>query len=141
MSCIREWIKNECIEISNKEGEDVKEKLIKYVEEKYKEKIAMRKRNEVEEENRCKAKRSDGTRCSRRKLDKEELCGTHRKGKQHGLYEDVVLGKEKENKLKKIVLKIEDVNGIMNYVDEEGNMYNQEDIKMNKSNARIIGRL
>ena len=146
-SCIREWIKNECIEISNKEGEDLKEKLIKYVEEKYKEKIAKRKRNEVEEENRCKAKRADGTRCSRRKLDKEELCGTHRKGQPHGLYEkeyedeDVVLGKEKENKLKKIVLKIEDINGIMNYVDEEGNMYNQEDIKMNKSNARIIGRL
>ena len=35
MLCIREWIKNECIEISNKEGEDVKEKLIKYVEEKH----------------------------------------------------------------------------------------------------------
>ena len=145
MSSLKEWLKKGGINVSDKEGKDVKEELIRYVEEKYKENVVKRARNEVEEEYRCKAKRADGSQCSRRKLEKEELCGTHKKGQPHGLYEKkenvgVGLGIE-ENKLKKIVLKIEDIGGIMNYVDEEGYIYNQEDIKMNKSNVRRIGRL
>lgn len=145
---IKEWVLSEGIRVINKVGEDKKNEMIIMLEEyekNEKPKKAKRARNVVEEEYRCKAKRADGTQCSRRKLEKEELCGTHKKGQPHGLYEKkeeegVGVGIE-ENKLKKIVLKIEDIGGIMNYIDEEGYIYNQEDIKMNKSNVRRIGRV
>lgn len=83
---------------------------------------------------RCIGKKSNGEQCTRKRRDGLNLCGTHEKGTPHGRISDI----------NKCVLKVgvcaHEVNGIVYYVDEKGNVYDTCDVHSNVKNPRIIAR-
>ena len=83
---------------------------------------------------RCEAKRASGERCSRRKKGLSIYCGTHIKGTPHGKIND------KQTSLKKVEIFNVDHNGIIFHIDNDGNVYDHEDIQHNIHNPRIITR-
>ena len=96
-----------------------------------------RVKNTVPIYERCCAKRANGEQCTRRRKDSEMYCGTHIKGTPHGVF-----NKEKASKPEKKTVEVwvEDIKGIVYYIDGSGNVYNTEDIVANRENARIIAR-
>lgn len=84
---------------------------------------------------RCVAKRANGEQCTRRKKEGEGYCGTHTKGRPHGSVnetpENVVTNK-------KVEVWIQEIKGIIYYVDAEHNVYDPEDILLNKINPKVI---
>lgn len=99
-----------------------------------KEDFVKRKRvkNQVPDFDRCHAKRANGDRCSRRKQDNLNYCGTHTKGQPNGLIEH-----EDENNKKKIVVTLKQIQGIYCYIDDVGNVYDMKDIRDGKENPRV----
>jgi len=87
---------------------------------------------------RCCAKRATNEQCTRRKKDGFEYCGTHMKGTPHGVIDN------QENDVKINTQKIEvwaqDIQGIIYYIDKFGNVYQAEDIVVNKVNPKIIAK-
>ena len=81
---------------------------------------------------RCEAKRASGERCSRRNKGASIYCGTHSKGTPHGKIND------KQTSLKKVEIMNKDINGILYFIDNIGNVYNHEDIQHNKPNPRVL---
>ena len=83
---------------------------------------------------RCIGKKSNGEQCTRKRREGSNLCGTHEKGTPHGRISDI----------NKCVLKVgvcaHEVNGIVYYVDEKGNVYDTCDVHSNVKNPRIIAR-
>lgn len=93
-----------------------------------------RTKNVIPLKDRCEAKKSNNDRCSRRKKDGTNFCGTHIKGTPHGKVNDSV-------SLKKKYYDNVEIKGITYFVDSESNIYNHHDIYNNTINPRIIGRL
>ena len=95
-----------------------------------------RVKNMVPVYERCCAKRANGQQCTRRKKDDSQYCGTHSKGTPHGIMN--------ENETVSTVTKVEvsaiDIKGIVYYLDNNGNVYDTEDIIANKKNPRIIAK-
>ena len=87
---------------------------------------------------RCCAKRATNEQCTRRKKDGFEYCGTHMKGTPHGVIDN------QENDVKINTQKIEvwaqDIQGIIYYIDKFCNVYQAEDIVVNKVNPKIIAK-
>ena len=81
---------------------------------------------------RCCAKRASGEQCTRKKKDDGEFCGTHMKGTPHGIMDN-----QQENKFttQKIEVWAQDIQGIIYYIDKNGNVYQTEDIIVNKINS------
>ena len=106
----------------------------------------IRVKNIVNPEHQCIAIKTTGTRCSRHKLDTFEYCGTHKKDANcnniHNCeYTQTVQSKKivpsntktslKQNPSKKqLKISLENVNGIMYYIDDNNNVYDTEDIYM-----------
>ena len=65
------------------------------------------------------------------------FCGTHIKGTPHGVFNQE---KDNEPEKKTVEVWVEDIKGIVYYIDVSGNVYNTEDIVANRENARIIAR-
>jgi hypothetical protein len=86
---------------------------------------------------RCCAKRANDEQCTRRKKEGSEYCGTHMKGSPHGIIELEV--KSKPN-TQKIEVWAQDIQGIIYYIDKTGNVYQAEDIVVNKINPKIIAK-
>ena len=86
---------------------------------------------------RCCAKRANNEQCTRRKKDDIEYCGTHMKGTPHG-----VIDNQSENKpnTQKIEVWAQDIQGIIYYIDKSFNVYQAEDIIINKLNPKIIAK-
>lgn len=86
---------------------------------------------------RCCAKRANGEQCTRRKKEKDEYCGTHMKGTPHG-----IITEHDENKVvnHKIDIWAQDIMGIIYYIDNQQNVYQPEDIIVNKINPRVIAK-
>jgi hypothetical protein len=84
---------------------------------------------------RCVAKRANGEQCTRRKKEGEGYCGTHTKGRPHGSVnetpENVVTNK-------KVDVWIKEIKGIVYYIDGDNNVYDPEDILLNKINPKVI---
>ena len=99
-----------------------------------------RVRNTISDSERCCAYRATGERCTRKKKDGCELCGTHIKGTPHGCINVSNVTKE-EQKLSKITVETLDVNGIVYYVDKESNAYSSNDIMKNMVNPQVIGKV
>lgn len=99
-----------------------------------------RKRNKlgINISERCNAKRSNGEQCTRRKKTGCEFCGTHTKGIPHGVCDQVntsqasVLSKMTE-------VRVHDIKGIMYFIDTNKNVYQTEDVLLEKKNPKIIG--
>jgi hypothetical protein len=87
---------------------------------------------------RCVAKRATGEQCTRRKKEGEGYCGTHIKGRPHGCVNET---DETVVTNKKVEVWIQEIKGIVYYVDANKNVYDPEDILANKINPRIIMKL
>ena len=95
-----------------------------------------RARNTVPLCDRCSALRASGEQCTRRRKNEAILCGTHLKGTPHG-----VIHTDKEIKpTKKITVWLEDLKGIVHYIDENHNVYDPEDIRHNIQNPKIVAK-
>ena len=76
--------------------------------------------------------------CTRRKKN-ENYCGTHIKGIPHGNINSNN-GKCEAQTSYKIEVCVKDINGIIYYIDKNGNIYQVEDIISNNKNPKIIGK-
>lgn len=86
---------------------------------------------------RCCAKRATNEQCTRRKKDGFEYCGTHTKGTPHGIID---LQNEEQQTTQKIDVWAQEIQGIIYYIDKFGNVYQAEDVVVNKVNPAIIAK-
>jgi hypothetical protein len=86
---------------------------------------------------RCCAKRANGEQCTRRKKEECGYCGTHMKGTPHGIVDEQ---QETTAQTQKIEVWAQDIQGIIYYIDKNGNVYQAEDIISNKVNPKIIAK-
>ena len=86
---------------------------------------------------RCCAKRANNEQCTRRKKDDIEYCGTHMKGTPHGVIDNQ---SESKPNTQKIEVWAQDIQGIIYYIDKSFNVYQAEDIIVNKLNPKIIAK-
>lgn len=145
--CIEEYVgefkQKVCERITNNEDPSVLKDLIEFVYE-YprlvltKENFEKRKRvkNKICDDIRCCAKRANDERCTRRKKDGSDFCGTHSKGTPNGTINEV------ENKETTVQLDVEahNIDGIIYYIDKNNNIYKTEDILMEKQDPLRIGK-
>ena len=103
-----------------------------------------RTKNNIPLHEQCIAKRANGQQCSRRKKGDCEFCGTHSKGTPHGIVsKDVSNTNDHTNpdiNHKKVEVWLEDINGIMYYIDGANNVYDTHDILNNTINPKIIAK-
>ena len=83
-----------------------------------------RNKNTVNDCEKCKAKRSNGEQCSRRRREGFEFCGTHCKGTPYGIIGDDATRNTKQ----KCELIGEDLDGIITYKDKQGRIIPMEQI-------------
>lgn len=104
-----------------------------------KEDFVKRKRikNAIPTSNRCSAKRANGEQCTRRRKDDCEFCGTHEKGRPHGLAN---IENNTIEKTKKIEVVAREIMGIVYYVDQNNNVYNTEDVMNEINDPRVIAK-
>jgi hypothetical protein len=78
----------------------------------------------------------NGERCTRKKLNESEYCGTHIKGIPYGKIKDTPT----EVKTKTEIW-IEDICGVHQFIDKNGNVYDTSDVLVpNNPNPRIISK-
>lgn len=94
-----------------------------------------RSKNSVCLSDRCMAKRANGEQCSRRKKENCNFCGTHIKGVPHG-----VITTETSEVLTQKEVWCEDIGGIIQYIDTDGNVYSHEDVIKNVVNPSVIAK-
>ena len=132
-----------------------KNDLIKYIYdyENFKlstEDINKRQRNKTTicSSERCRAKRSIGEQCSRRKRKDCNYCGTHEKGQPHGVIDGLLNDEDKSELLLqnntdtndeiKVDVYTEEINGVIYFKDKDGKYYNTDDVMMGKKNPAIM---
>lgn len=86
---------------------------------------------------RCSSKRANGEQCTRRRKEGCDYCGTHQKGRPHGIVET---HEQPKPTTQKIEVWAEDIQGIMYYIDKFNNVYQTEDIVSNKLNPKVIAK-
>lgn len=109
------------------------------VEEDYSKK--RRVKNPIPFHEKCTAKAANGDQCSRRKKKGHEFCGTHNKARPHGIITPPQGDEENEGEnvvKKEIEVWLEDINGIMYWINDVGTVYHPDDIRTNIENPRII---
>jgi hypothetical protein len=94
-----------------------------------------RVQNSIPVSNRCIAVKSNNERCTRRRKEDCEFCGTHFK---NGVNEDNTTNINQS--IKKLEVTAREIDGIVYYVDEYENIYRTEDILNSIENPKIIGR-
>lgn len=95
-----------------------------------------RVKNKISDDIRCCAKRANDERCSRRKRDGNDFCGTHSKGTPNGTIGE----SDAVDATINIVVEAHNIDGIIYYIDKDDNVYKTEDILMEKQNPRRIGK-
>jgi hypothetical protein len=94
-------------------------------------------KNNVPDYNRCIAMKCNGERCSRKqKHDGTQFCGTHIKGAPHGTF----TSNQETNKKRQVNLRLQEINGISRYIDENKNIYCTQDIIDKVNPPKIIGK-
>ena len=96
-----------------------------------------RSKNFIPVYERCNAKRANNERCTRRKKEDSDFCGTHIKGQPNGIIND---DKKEEKTFKKILVKAQEINGIIYYIDDNCNVYNHFDILNNTRNPQVVSK-
>ena len=96
-----------------------------------------RVKNAVHLSDRCCAKRASNEQCTRRKKEGCEYCGTHLKGTPHGI---CLNGDDDKPQGQKIEVWVQEIQGIVYYIDKNNNVYQAEDIIVNKVNPKIIAK-
>ena len=92
-------------------------------------------KNAIPTSNRCNAKRANGEQCTRRRKDNCNFCGTHEKGRPHGL---ISQGKNQVDEVRSMEVRAQEIMGIVYYIDNYSNVYKTEDILSQKKNPEII---
>lgn len=143
-NAIKDWFTENSHNVIAEDGESITGKFLAFVydfENLHLEKEDFQKRkrvkNTVPEFERCTARRANGERCTRRKKEGCQFCGTHEKGTPHGV---VSGGAADVNPTKKVEVWVAEINGINYYIDDEKNVYLPEDIITNKPVPRLIGK-
>lgn len=95
-----------------------------------------RVRNVIADSERCCAYKAAHDRCTRKRRDGHNVCGTHLKGTPHGMINSEI----EENTTKKRDVYTLDIGGIIYYVDNEKNVYSSTEIMNGKSNPTKIGK-
>ena len=136
------WLKTNHMEITNQEGKNGYEEFMSYIHsyEKLqftKEDLKKRSRTKtlIATFERCCALRSNHEQCTRKSKKGEVYCGTHIKGRPYG-----VLEAEPKSADTKLEVWLEDINGVHQYTDKEGNIYSSEDILQKVTFPRIIAK-
>jgi len=93
-----------------------------------------RTRNMVPLHDRCIALRANGEQCTRRKRSDCEFCGTHMKGSPNGTCDSV----DNTNSKTKVEIWSQEIQGILYYIDNDGNVYDMNDIMRNEKSPKII---
>jgi hypothetical protein len=137
-SSIIDVVKNQCLEQSQMENII----QIVYDYEKFKltkDDFTKRKRvkNTIPLHDRCCAKRASGEQCTRRKKDDCDYCGTHEKGRPHGIVSKD--GTSAPTQIKREIW-AQEIRGIVYYIDSELNVYNTEDVISNIQNPKVIAK-
>ena len=96
-----------------------------------------RVKNSVHLADRCCAKRASSEQCTRRRKEGYEYCGTHLKGTPHGICHSCDNEKPQGHKIE---VWVQDIQGIVYYIDKNFNVYQTEDIYTNKVNPKIIAK-
>lgn len=146
VSEFKDAIRNKAVDLGFQDCPDKINELLEFVNE-YdrlcfeKDDFIKRKRvkNAIPQMNRCNAKRANGEQCTRKRRDDCEFCGTHYKGTPHGL----INTEETENPdtcNQKIEVCVEEIGGIVYYIDKFKNVYKTEDILQSKDNPQIIAK-
>jgi hypothetical protein len=95
-----------------------------------------RVKNIVPFHERCRALRANCEQCTRRKKEGFDFCGTHIKGTPHG----VISNQKSEPTQKKVKIWAEEINGIIRHLDNDGNVYDPQDIYQNSTKPKIIAK-
>jgi hypothetical protein len=143
LKSFKDGIRDKIISLNMAQNEDMN-KLIEYIYDYNritvdKEDFIKRKRvkNSIPENNRCMAKRANGEQCTRRRKTECDFCGTHSKGTPHGLITNQPDAKD-QNQTIDVFAK--EIKGIVYYIDNFKNVYNTEDVLMNKINPNIVAQ-
>lgn len=91
-----------------------------------------RLKNTIPMDERCIAKSAKNNQCSRRRKDGHTCCGTHSKGIPHGL---IVSGEVKSTQKE---IWVEEINGILYYMDHDKCVYNTEEVEKKTVNPSVI---
>ena len=94
-----------------------------------------RVRNIIADCDRCCAFKAEKERCTRKKREGYNVCGTHLKGTPHGMIDNDI----NETHMKKIEVYTKDIGGVIYYVDNEKNVYSSTDIMKAIQNPTKIG--
>lgn len=86
---------------------------------------------------RCCAKRASNEQCTRRRKEGSEFCGTHMKGTPHGI---VDVQNDNAVTTQKVDVWVQDIQGIVYYIDSANNVYDTTDILKNIMNPKIIAK-
>ena len=102
-----------------------------------------RVKNVIPFHEKCIAKAANGEQCSRRKKQGCDFCGTHSKACPHGVITMPAKNSETNENGEEVVKKqievwLEDINGIMYWINDSGTVYHPDDINKNIENPRVI---
>lgn len=136
----KESIKNWCLE--NTHNDNIDSTLLinfinnhnKLIFEKDDFQRRKRTKNVIPQYVRCCARRANGEQCTRKKKNDISYCGTHEKNRPHGVINDVCTVQD----YKKIEIWLQEINGILYYIDSNKNVYKSEDILNNIINPTIL---
>ena len=146
VSSFKDEIRNKIVELGFEEKTKIND-LLEFVFEYdrltlQKDDFVKRKRlkNSIPLMNRCNARLANGDQCTRRRRDDCEFCGTHYKGTPHGM---INCGEALAQECAKqhVELVVEDIGGIVYYLDKSNNVYNTEDVLRGMENPNIVGKL
>jgi len=142
---LKKWLDDKKVQVTTANGVNMTSDFLQYVFDHNglvfsKEDFQKRKRvkNLVPTNDRCVAKRANGEQCTRHKKEDEHLCGTHVKGVPHGVITTPAVDEIKP--LQKKEIWVQEIKGIVYHIDNENNVYKQEDIISNKPKPAIIAK-
>ena len=138
---LKKCIKEKTLELQFTEEQKIQE-LIEYVYNYErlilsKEDVSKRKRvkNTIPCTNRCSAKRANGEQCTRKQKAGFVYCGTHVKGIPHG---SICSTTEDNNMYMNTEVIAEEINGIVYYLDKNGNIFSTEDVLKHTPNPKVV---
>jgi len=84
---------------------------------------------------RCCARRANGDQCTRKRKEGITFCGTHDKNRPHG-----IISETSTNNLdyEKREIWLQEINGVIYYIDNFNNVYDTYEIINNKTNPNVI---
>jgi len=137
-----DWIKKNKIQISDEEGKNKMSEFIEHISDfpsiqltKDDFKRRSRIKTVIPTYERCCALKLNGSQCTRKNKDKQNFCGTHIKGLPYGKIND-----EPSKEPNSIEIRLEEICGIHQYIDDNGNVYSSEDILQKAKYPRVISK-